>query len=156
MRLYQALAAHAIATRLARTCAVAAASREVRRATSTKPPIPLAHALEGGVLDSKRGIARRRQRARVALRLRTIRHPHITAQESHTHSSVPDGVVGDIWWSDSSQPHLRAVVLREVNISRPVPGSEQRREIHEQRAVARRRESEPFGVLADICSYESR
>ena len=118
------------------TVVAVATSREVRRATSTKPPIPLAHALEGGVLHRKRGVARRRQGSRVALRLRGIGHAHITTQESHTHSSIPDGVVGDIWWSDSSKPDLRAVVLAEVDVSTSVPRSEQRREIHEQRAVS--------------------
>ena len=118
------------------TVVAVATSREVRRATSTKPPIPLAHALERGILHRKRGVARRRQRARVALRLRTIRHPHITTQESHTHGRVPDGVVGHVRRSDSSQPDLRAVVLREVDVSTSVPRSEQRREIHEQRAVS--------------------
>ena len=128
-------------------------SREVRRATSTKPPIPLAHALERGMLDSKRGIARRRQGSRMTLGFRGIGHPHVTTQESHGHGGVSYRVVGDIWGSNSSQPHLRAVVLAEVDVSTSVPRSEQRRQVHEQRAVARRRESQPFRVLADICTH---
>ena len=79
-----------------------ATSREVRRPTSTKPPIPLAHALERGILHGERGVARRRQRARVALRLRGVGHPHVTTQESHGHGRIAHGVVGHIWGSNSS------------------------------------------------------
>ena len=106
------------------TVVAVATSREVRRATSTKPPIPLAHALERRMLDSKRGVARRRQGPRVALRLRGVRHPHITPEQRHGHRRIPNRVVGHIWGSNSSQPHFGAVVLREVDVARTVPRSE--------------------------------
>ena len=102
------------------------ASREVRRATSTKPPIPLAHALEGRVLHRKRGVARRRQGSRVALRLGRLGHAHITTQESHADRGVSNSIVGHVWWPYSSQPDLRAVILAEVDVARAIPGSEQR------------------------------
>ena len=110
-----------------------------RRPARAQPPIPLTHALERGMLHGERGVARRRQRARVALRLGRFRHAHITTQESHTHSSIPDGVVGDVRRPHGAEPDLRAVILAEVDVARAIPRSEQRREIHEQSAVARRR-----------------